>query len=52
MDITVAAIPGIAGLHPTIDMIKKSKKVLLANKESIICGWNIINDIAKNQKQI
>ena len=50
MDITVAAIPGIAGLNPTIDMIKKSKKVLLANKESIICGWNIINDIAKKSK--
>ncbi len=41
-DITVLAIPGIAGLSPTILMIKKSKKMLIANKESIICGWNII----------
>ena len=37
-DITIAAIPGIAGLIPTLKMIKKSKKILLANKESIICG--------------
>ncbi len=41
-NITISAIPGIAGLIPTIFMIKKSKKVLLANKESIICGWDII----------
>ena len=41
-DITVLAIPGIAGLEPTITMIKKSKKILIANKESIICGWNLI----------
>ena len=37
-DITVSAIPGIAGLQPTISMIKMSKKILIANKESIICG--------------
>ena len=41
-DITVLAIPGIAGLDPTIKMIKKTKKMLIANKESIICGWSII----------
>ena len=42
LDITVAAIPGIAGLEPTLSFIKKSKKILIANKESIICGWNLI----------
>ena len=42
IDITVSAIPGIAGLKPTISMIKKSKKILIANKESIICGWDLI----------
>jgi 1-deoxy-D-xylulose-5-phosphate reductoisomerase len=41
-DITVAAITGIAGLVPTIDIIKFSKKILIANKESIICGWSFI----------
>ena len=41
-DITVAAIPGIAGLSSTIYMTKKSNKILIANKESIICGWDLI----------
>ena len=46
-DITVSAIVGIAGLEPTIQFTKKSKKVLLANKESIICGWHILKNISK-----
>tara|TARA_B100001121_G_C18673919_1_gene615317 strand:+ start:359 stop:1525 length:1167 start_codon:yes stop_codon:yes gene_type:complete len=41
-DVTVSAIPGLAGLQPTISMIKFSKKLLIANKESIICGWHLI----------
>tara|TARA_X000000950_G_scaffold287372_1_gene399400 strand:- start:3145 stop:4314 length:1170 start_codon:yes stop_codon:yes gene_type:complete len=49
-DITVSAIPGIAGLIPTEKMIKHSKKILLANKESIICGWNLIKNKAKKSK--
>ena len=31
-------------------MIKKSKKLLIANKESIICGWNIIKKKALTHK--
>ena len=31
-------------------MIKFSKKILIANKESIICGWKFINSIAKKNK--
>ncbi len=45
--ITISAIPGIAGLKPTITMIEKSKKFLIANKESIICGWNLIEKLSK-----
>ena len=45
-DITVSAVPGIAGLYSTLFMVKKSKKLLIANKESIICGWNLINEQA------
>ena len=41
-DITVSTISGIAGLIPTLDIIKFSKKILIANKESIICGWKFI----------
>ena len=41
-DITVSAISGIAGLLPTLNIIKFSNKILIANKESIICGWKFI----------
>ena len=52
-DICVSAIPGIAGLEPTIFMISHSKKILIANKESIICGWNLIRVTAiKNKTEI
>ncbi len=49
-DITISATTGIAGLKPTIKMIKKSKKILIANKESIICGWNLIKKDASKFK--
>jgi len=50
IDLTMSAIVGLAGLQPTIDAIKISKRVALANKESIICGWNILNKIRKKYK--
>ena len=50
VDITIASIPGIAGLEPTINFTKKSKKMLLANKESVICGWQIISKIGKKHR--
>ncbi len=49
-DITVSAIPGIAGLYPTLKMTQLSKKILLANKESIICGWDLILKKSKKYK--
>ena len=49
-DITICAIPGIAGLKPTIIFTNLSKKILLANKESIICGWDLIKNIANKSK--
>ena len=48
-DITITAIPGIAGLEPTIYFVKKSKKILIANKESIICGWKLIKNLAEKK---
>ena len=50
LDITISAIVGIAGLEPTIKFAKISKKVLLSNKESIICGWHILKKICKKNK--
>ena len=49
-DITVSSISGIAGLSPTLIFTKNSKKLLLANKESIICGWPLIVKVAKKYK--
>ena len=52
-DITISAIPGIAGLKPTIMMTSVSKKILIANKESNICGWDLIKKSAnKNMTEI
>ena len=49
-DITVCAISGISGLIPTLNVIKFSKKILIANKESIICGWKFISKELKKHK--
>jgi len=42
IDYTMCAVSGISGLKSTIDSIKFSKTIAIANKESIICGWHII----------
>ena len=49
-EIVISAIPGVAGLNPTINIIDKTKKILIANKESIICGWNLIKEKAKKKQ--
>ena len=41
-DIFVSAISGIKGLDPTLKIIQFTKKILIANKESVICGWELI----------
>ena len=43
IDYTINAISGIDGLEPTLKIIKYTKKLAIANKESIICGWNLIS---------
>ena len=50
LDYTMAAIVGIAGLKPTIECIKISNNVAIANKESIICGWDLISKSIKKYK--
>ncbi len=50
IDITISAIPGLEGLQPTISMTKISKRILIANKESVICGWGLIKKIANKNK--
>jgi 1-deoxy-D-xylulose-5-phosphate reductoisomerase len=50
INISISAIPGISGLNPTLLFLKKSNKLLIANKESIICGWSLIENLAKKNK--
>ena len=42
IDYTMSSISGIQGLKPTIEIIKFTKKIAIANKEAIICGWDLI----------
>ena len=50
LDYVMNAISGMDGLYPTIKIIKHTKKIAIANKESIICGWNLINkELLKNK---
>ena len=52
IDYTMCSITGIQGLSPTLKMIQYTKKIAIANKESIICGWNLINLKLKKNKTI
>ena len=42
IDYAMSAISGYEGLKPTLNIIKFTKKIAIANKESIICGWSLI----------
>ena len=52
IDYIMSSISGIDGLYPTLKAIKFTKKIAIANKESIICGWNLIeNELKKNKTE-
>ena len=42
IDYVMSSISGIHGLEPTVKIIKHTKKIAIANKEAIICGWHLI----------
>tara|TARA_Y100000389_G_scaffold200777_1_gene241948 strand:+ start:697 stop:1857 length:1161 start_codon:yes stop_codon:yes gene_type:complete len=50
IDYTMSAISGLEGLSPTLKIIKHTKVIAIANKESIICGWNLIKKKLKKNK--
>ena len=50
IDYAMSAITGLDGLKPTIDIIKYTKNIAIANKESIICAWDIIKTELKKNK--
>ena len=49
IDYVMSSISGLEGLNPTLKIIKHTKTIAIANKEAIICGWNILNkELKKN----
>ena len=50
IDFTMSAISGLEGLKPTLNLIKFTKTIAIANKESIICAWNLIQKKLKKYK--
>ncbi len=42
LDYVMSSIVGISGLEPTLKIIKYTRLIAIANKESIICGWSLI----------
>jgi 1-deoxy-D-xylulose-5-phosphate reductoisomerase len=50
IDYVMNSISGIYGLEPTLKIIKHTKKIAIANKEAIICGWHLIKRNLKRFK--
>ncbi len=50
IDYIMCSITGLAGLDSTINCIDVTKNVAIANKESIICAWNLIEKKLKKNK--
>ena len=46
----MSSISGLEGLISTLDIIKLSKNIAIANKESIVCGWSLIKKKLKKHK--
>lgn len=53
VDQVISAIVGTAGLLPTLSAIRAGKRILLANKESlVICGHLFMKEVKKNKAQL
>ena len=50
IDYTMSAISGLEGLSPLLKIIKYTNVIAIANKEAIICGWNLIKKKLKENK--
>ena len=47
VDIRISAISGFAGINSTFHAAKSGKKILLANKESIVAGGSLLMETAR-----
>lgn len=46
-DILLGAMVGFAGLSPTLEAIKRGKRIALANKETLVVGGEIVTELCK-----
>lgn len=49
-DVLVNAVVGFRGLKPTLEAIKRDKTVALANKESLVCGGELVKESLKHHQ--
>ncbi len=47
---SMLSVSGLDGLEPALKLCKYTKNIAIANKESLICGWNLINKSIKKYK--
>ena len=45
IDYVMSSITGLSGLEPTIKIIKYTNRIAIANKETIICAWNLVQNL-------
>lgn len=50
IDQVIIALVGYAGLKPTIQAIKANKQIALANKETLVVGGELIQELLKNSQ--
>jgi len=50
-DVILNGLVGFAGFEPTMKALKAGKKVALANKESLVVGGEIINDLLQDRRE-
>ena len=50
LDYVMSSITGLSGLEPTLKIIEHTKRIAIANKETIICAWNLVKNKLDNHK--
>lgn len=51
-DVILNSLVGYSGFVPTIEALKADKKVALANKESLVVGGEVINNLLEGRRQL
>ena len=49
-DTVITAVMGMVGLRPTLAAIRQGKRIALANKETLVCGGQIVMAEAEKYK--